>query len=543
MNHLHRTASLGVALALFTALTPALADSSATVGGVSFVNKGLVGVGRIPAGQKDKFGETFGSGSGMSIDAAGWTHGADGYKGSLWLLPDRGYNVVGTTDYRPRLNTIEVELAPTAPGAAPAAGQEQSGVKATLADTMLLTDDKNVDATGLDPLDGVRAAAGDLPILPEANGKLALDNEAIVRLPDGSMFISDEYGPNIYRFSADGHLMSATQPPAALVPMRHGAPNFASDNPGPGAAEPDPKDPETGRQNNQGLEGMAMTPDGKFLIAVLQSATRQDGGDSASTRQNTRALVYDASDLSHLKLAHEYVVPLPVFKDAKGKTKVAAQSEILALSDQSFLMLARDSGNGQGQKGDASLYREISIVDVSAATDIAGGALRCCRQAGRAQGRARPVGDAGQADAVHRHQRQGRARPLRPAQWRPQRPRQFVGEVGGDVRGQRARSEAARRLFPVRRQRQRLPHPGRLPGRRVLQGRRRRRCRHHVPGLPGHASRPRQEITLGKPAAAGWEKVHVEQACDIIAGLIHLALLPSSPPWTKRCPPAGAPAT
>ena len=376
MKNLHRTASLGVALALFTALTPALADSSATVGGVTFVNKGLVGVGRIPANQRDKFGETFGSGSGMSIDAAGWTHDADGYKGSLWLLPDRGYNVVGTTDYRPRLNTIAIEFTPVAPGAAPAAGQEQTGVKATLADTMLLTDDKGADATGLDPLNGVRAAAGDMPMLPAGdNGKLALDNEAIVRLPDGTMFISDEYGPNIYRFSADGHLMSATQPPAALVPMRKGTPNFASNNPGPGAAEPDPKDPETGRQNNQGLEGMAMTPDGKFLIAVLQSATRQDGGNSGATRQNTRALVYDASDLAHLKLVHEYVVPLPVFKDAKDKTKVAAQSEIVALSDKTFLMLARDSGNGQGLKGDTSLYRQIDIVDVSAATDIAGGAF------------------------------------------------------------------------------------------------------------------------------------------------------------------------
>ncbi|MFD1988130.1 esterase-like activity of phytase family protein [Mesorhizobium newzealandense] len=375
MKHPYRTAPLGVALALFTALTPALADSTATVGGTSFVSKGLVGVGRIPASQKDKFGETFGSGSGMAIDTAGWTHGADGYKGSLWLLPDRGYNVVGTTDYRPRLNTIGIEFAPVAPGAAPAAGQEQSGVKATLADTMLLTDDKGNDATGLDPLNGARAAAGDMPILPEANGKLALDNEAIVRLPDGSMFISDEYGPNIYRFSAEGRLLSATQPPAALVPMRHGAPNFASDNPGPGAAEPDPKDPDTGRQNNQGLEGMAMTPDGKFLIAVLQSAPRQDGGDSGATRQNTRALVYDASDLAHLKLSHEYVVPLPVFKDAKGKTKVAAQSEIVALSDQTFLMLTRDSGNGQGLKGDTSLLRQINIVDLSAATDIAGGAF------------------------------------------------------------------------------------------------------------------------------------------------------------------------
>ena len=94
----HRTVSLGAALALFTALTPALADSTATVGGVSFVNKGLVGVGRIPADLKDKFGETFGSGSGMSIDAASWTQDAQGYKGSLWLVPDRGYNVVGTTD-------------------------------------------------------------------------------------------------------------------------------------------------------------------------------------------------------------------------------------------------------------------------------------------------------------------------------------------------------------------------------------------------------------------------------------------------------------
>ena len=375
MKTLPRTVSLGVALALFTALAPALADGTATVDGVSFVNKGLVGVGRIPASLKDKFGETFGSGSGMSIDTAGWTHGAEGYKGSLWLLPDRGYNVVGTTDYRPRLNMIGIEFAPVAPGAAPAAGQEQTGVKATLADTMLLTDDKGADATGLDPLNGVRAASGELPILPEANGKLALDNEAIARLPDGTMFISDEYGPNIYRFAADGHLLSATQPPAALVPMRKGTPNFASDNPGPGAAEPDPKDPDTGRQNNQGLEGMALTPDGKFLIAVLQSAPRQDGGDSGSTRQNTRALVYDASDPAHLKLAHEYIVPLPVFKDDKGKTKVAAQSEIVALSDQTFLMITRDSNNGQGLKGDTSLLREINIVDLAAATDIAGSAF------------------------------------------------------------------------------------------------------------------------------------------------------------------------
>lgn len=123
MKHLNRTVVLGAALALFTAMTPALAD------GVAYVNKGLVGVGRIPASQRDKFGETFGSGSGMAIDTKSWVRDGAGYKGSLWLLPDRGYNVVGTADYRPRINTISIELAPTAPGAAPAAGQEQTGVR------------------------------------------------------------------------------------------------------------------------------------------------------------------------------------------------------------------------------------------------------------------------------------------------------------------------------------------------------------------------------------------------------------------------------
>jgi hypothetical protein len=367
--------SFGAALLCAAALAPAVAsaDGPVTVGGVTFASKGLVAVGRIPSSQRDKFGETFGSGSGMALDTASWTRDGNGYKGTIWLLPDRGYNAVGTVDYRERLNRLSIELVPTAPGAAPDAGSRQAGVKATLADTLLLTDDKGADTTGLDPLAGTRAAAGDMPVLPQAdNGKLALDDEALVHLADGSFLISDEYGPYIYRFSAEGRLMSATQPPAAWLPMRKGAVSFASNNPGPGAAAPDPEDPDTGRQNNQGLEGMALTPDGRFLIAVLQSATRQDGGDSGATRDKTRALVYDASDPAHLRLVHEYVVPLPTFKDAKGKTKVAAQSEIVALSDTAFLMLARDSGNGYGLKGDTSLYRRIVVVDVAGATDIAG---------------------------------------------------------------------------------------------------------------------------------------------------------------------------
>ena len=346
------------------------AADQVSVGGTTFVNHGLVAIGSITANQRDAEGETFGSGSGMAIDQASWTRDGDSYKGTVYLLPDRGYNVEGTTDYKARVNRIAIEMTPVAPGAAPAAGQEQVGVKSRLEGLIMLRDDKGQNMTGLDPVTA-RRHEGDMPILPQAeNGKISLDAEALVRMPDGSMFVSDEYGPYIYRFDAEGKLLSATQPPKALLPMRKGTVNFSSNNPGKGQVAPDPKDPETGRQNNQGLEGLSLTPDGKYLIALLQSATRQDGGDSKSTRFTTRALVYDLADPARLKLVHEYAVLLPTFQH-KDKTAVAAQSEILALSDKQFLMLARDSDNGQGVKGDTSKYRKIELVDLNGATDIA----------------------------------------------------------------------------------------------------------------------------------------------------------------------------
>lgn len=364
-----RCASALLATSLFIFPHSAMAEGSVSLGGATLSNKGLVAVGRIPANQKDKFNETFGSGSGMAIDPTAWKKDGDGYTGAMWLLPDRGYNVEGTTDYNDRLNRIEFRLTP-AKGSLPA-NEQQMGMDAKLADTILLMDDQGKNMTGLDPEAGVRPAAGKLPALPQARtAKISLDPEAIIRLKDGSFLISDEYGPYIYRFTPDGKMVSATQPPKALLPMRNGEVNFSSNNVDTGGKKPDPKDPDSGRQNNQGLEGMSMSPDGKYVIALLQSAARQDGGDSGQTRMNTRALVYDASEIDNLKLVHEYVVPLPTF-DNKGKVGVAAQSEIVALSDKSFLMLARDSNNGQGLKGDTSVLRQILAVDLSSATDIA----------------------------------------------------------------------------------------------------------------------------------------------------------------------------
>jgi hypothetical protein len=348
------------------------AGQTVAVDGASYVNHGLVGVGRLPATLRDKLGETFGSSSGMAIEPQSWKRAAEGYEGVLLLLPDRGYNVAGTTDYRPRVNRVAIRFTP-ADGAAPLpADRQQSGVVATLTDSLVLTDAAGQPLTGLDP-EGVRAAAGGLPDLPEAaNKKVSLGAEAIARLPDGSFFIGDEYGPYLYRFSADGRMLSAIRPPDAFIPLRHGVENFSSNNPGAGAKAPDPANPDAGRQNNQGFEGVALTPDGRKLVAVLQSAPRQDGGDASGTRRYTRALVYDVADPAQPRLTGEYVVPLPTFKDAKGKTAVAAQSELVALSDTLFLLLCRDSNNGYGLAGDTSLYRRVELLDLSKATNLAG---------------------------------------------------------------------------------------------------------------------------------------------------------------------------
>jgi hypothetical protein len=363
-----------VALLVLLPMSTALGADTVTVGGFSYVNKGLVGVGRLPADLRDKYGETFGSGSGLAIDAKSWTRTPAGYQGTFYVLPDRGYNVGGTTDYRARLNKLTITFTPLVDPAAVPVAERQKSVAAMLADSLLLTDAAGESLTGLDPEEnGIRRAAKGFPDLPQApNGRVSIDAESLALLPDGGFFIGDEYGPYVYRFSATGRLLAAIRPPEAFIPQRKGRDHFSSNNPGPGAQAPAPPNPETGRQNNQGFEGLTLTPDGKLLVVALQSATRQDGGNAPETRRYARLLYYDLADLDRPRLVREHMVPLPVFDTADGKRRVAAQSELLALGETRFLLLCRDASNGYGMDGATSRYRSIELLDTAQATNIAG---------------------------------------------------------------------------------------------------------------------------------------------------------------------------
>ena len=137
-----------------------------------------------------------------------------------------------------------------------------------------------------------------------------------------------------------------------------------------------------------------MSPDGKSLFTLMQSATRQDGGQNPSTRRLARLLHYTISKDKQtyhprnnrngsqrrkrnnlppvMEYAAEYVVPLPTFTDPTGKQLVAAQSEIHFLSNTQFLVLPRDSGRGRGYSDSQSIYRHVDIFDISSATNVKG---------------------------------------------------------------------------------------------------------------------------------------------------------------------------
>ena len=345
-------------------------DASVTLDGQTFVNHGLVGVGRLSAATRDFNGETLGSFSSMALDPASWQRLKDGsYTGVFWTLPDRGPNdvgtIVGTADYANRIHTHRFVFHPYA-GSAPA---PEGTVTITPTGGFLLRDEAGKPFTGKDPGPGILTRKGiayPSPATGEGAGRISLDSEGLARLPDGGFYVSDEYGPGIFLFDRQGRQVGAIPPVPALMPMIDGKVNFTS-----------AKAPDTGRRANQGLEAAAVTPDGKRLVVILQSATVQDtDGSNAATRNNTRILVYDISKTRTPKapIGH-YVLQLPTLResgDGKPADGTAAQSEMSALNDHQFLVLSRD-GNGRGNgKARDPVFKSVLLVDTREATNLAG---------------------------------------------------------------------------------------------------------------------------------------------------------------------------
>ena len=93
--------------------------------GVTFVNHGLVGVGRIDADSVDAWGESLGSVSGLQL--GNWIRtGPNAYAGSFYILPDRGYNSAPNfSNYAGRIQKVDFTFRPEKGGGFKGSGAAQ----------------------------------------------------------------------------------------------------------------------------------------------------------------------------------------------------------------------------------------------------------------------------------------------------------------------------------------------------------------------------------------------------------------------------------
>jgi hypothetical protein len=178
-----------------------------------------------------------------------------------------------------------------------------------------------------------------------------LDPEGIRMANDGrSVFISDEYGPYVYQFdrATGARIRSFTLPSS-------GAGNLDIANLSPvGATEISGN--TTGRTTNKGMEGLAITPDGKTLVGIMQAPLLQDAANS-NTNKLLRIVTIDIATGT----THEYGYLL---------TTGTGVSEITAINDHEFLVDERD-GKGLGNApNDSAVNKKLYKIDLTGATDI-----------------------------------------------------------------------------------------------------------------------------------------------------------------------------
>ncbi|KAJ7758808.1 esterase-like activity of phytase-domain-containing protein [Mycena maculata] len=337
------------------AQTAAITAVSATLDGVTYVNQGLVGFGLILANATDSTGDTLGGlGSAIAIKPGTWTELENGsYTGILVAQPDRGYNVISPIDYQARRHEFAFILTPYTDSQNLSFADAQLTLRLTYLSTTLLFERNDTKTSGLDP-SAIRAAEPrfgptdpladpQMPIASLVEPHLTLDSEGMIINADETYWLSDEYGPYIYLYTAAGQLIQTIQPPAAILPMdSKGKLNFTAN-----------MDPATGRAANQGFEGLTLDPLTQTLYAILQSGTIQDGA-----AQYTRLLAYDVSQPT-------FTIPV------SSSGKIEATSEIHFVSPGVFLCLSRD-GNGHGGSGTTIKYKQADLFSITSATDIHG---------------------------------------------------------------------------------------------------------------------------------------------------------------------------
>jgi hypothetical protein len=179
----------------------------------------------------------------------------------------------------------------------------------------------------------------------------AFDPEGFVVHPTtGHFFVSDEYGPSVYEFNRAGQLVKQFTTPANLIPRNAAnTPNFASD-----------AGNVAGKRSNRGFEGLAISPDGRYVYAMLQSAMLDEGGSSGVF---IRLVKFDARTGEAVA---QYAYRM------EGASQGRGVSALVALNDTEFLVLERNN-RGLGVGADLTPpNKKVFRIDLAGATDVTG---------------------------------------------------------------------------------------------------------------------------------------------------------------------------
>ncbi|WP_158886747.1 esterase-like activity of phytase family protein [Amycolatopsis anabasis] len=262
-----------------------------------------------------------------------------GYGSALAPVPGSRDEFYGLTDRGPNVDGPEPDQkVEPLPGFTPSIGRFRlTGGKAVLQRTIPL---RAADGTPYSGRLNSQATTGehivDLDghaLAPDPNG---YDPEGLVALRDGTFWVSDEYGPFITRFGADGRAIERLSPFDGSLPaeLKNRAPN-------------------------KGMEGLTVTPDGNTLVGIMQSALKQPDLDKKPGHvAPIRIVTYDL----RTRATREFVYLLDDPKDND-----TAVSEITALSATTFLVDERD---GDPQPG---AYKKLFKINLAGATDVGPG--------------------------------------------------------------------------------------------------------------------------------------------------------------------------
>lgn len=276
----------------------------------------------------------------------------------FYALTDRGPNATFTgaygkgkkfpsPDYTPRIGLFEVGIS-----------GEISLIKTTLLkrpDGSLITGLPNTSAlggTGETPYnaDGSPVLVDGSLAYNETSNPIKLDDygldpEGLVVLSDGSFWVSDEYGPHMVHFDVEGKEINRINAFPADDRVTHFLPEEFSH-----------------RRANRGMEGLAITPDEKTLVGIMQS-TMYLPDSSVKNLNITRIVTVDVDSGE----VHQYL-----YKQEKTQN---SNSEISALSATEFLVIERDGsflyGGPKGvdaAKPDA--MKHVYRIDLSTGTDL-----------------------------------------------------------------------------------------------------------------------------------------------------------------------------